>query len=53
MKFIVEYIEDGSDKFRAIEVECDDEKYADVEAMKLGADIKKVKRVYLAKEKMK
>lgn len=46
MTYIVEYIEEESKRFRAVEVESDSLEYADVEAMRNGAKILKLKKIY-------
>jgi hypothetical protein len=52
-EFTVEYYEEHSKRFRAINVSCDKPEYADVEAMKQGAKILKVSKVYRKGDKTK
>ncbi len=46
MKYIVEFYEEGTSRFRAVRVECDNQEYAHVEAMRQGAEIGKLLAVY-------
>lgn len=46
MIFIVEFHEEETKRFRAVEVECDNKEYAHVEAMRKGAKILKLGNVY-------
>lgn len=52
-EFTIEYYEEHSKRFRAMNVTCDNPEYADVEAMKQGAKISKVYKVYRKDDKTK
>jgi hypothetical protein len=52
MEYIVEYYEEGTQAFRAVYVECDSLEYAHIEAMRNGAKISKLIKVYPKKEKV-
>ena len=46
MTYIVEYVEEGTQRFRAVYTESDSKEYAHIDAMKAGANILKLKKVY-------
>lgn len=45
-EYTVEYYEEHSEKSRAINVSCDSPHYADIAAMKAGAKVLRVHKVY-------
>jgi hypothetical protein len=45
-RFVVEFIDEKTGFFRAIEVECDDVNYAHIEAMRAGYEVRKLLRSY-------
>ncbi len=53
MTYIIEYIEEHTQRFRAVRVESDSKEYAHIDAMKEGANISKLLKVYPDKEKPK
>jgi len=53
IEYVVEYYEELTSKFKAIEVRCDSPAFADVEAMKRGARILKVSKIYEKNDKEK